>query len=227
MEVNGHNLEIISRYFGELTETQQSQIDQLGGLYSAWNDKINVISRKDIEHLYQRHVLHSLAIAAVFDFAPGMQVVDIGTGGGFPAIPLAIFFPETVFTAVDSIGKKLKVVEEIGAATGLKNIKTRHMRVEEISGTRFDVAVTRAVAPLQKLLEWTRNNLARSKETLEKFSNHPVNKNARLASGLIALKGGDLALEIQQSNKNPLVWEIEELFPETFFREKYVLQILT
>ena len=144
-------MEIILSYFPNLSEEQKRQFQSLQDLYTKWNQQINVISRKDIENLYLHHVLHSLAIARYIQFKPGTDVLDLGTGGGFPGLPLAILFPETRFLLVDYIGKKLKVVNEVAAAIGLTNIETRHMRVEEIKDKKFDFVVTRAVATLDKL----------------------------------------------------------------------------
>ncbi|MBC7889373.1 MAG: 16S rRNA (guanine(527)-N(7))-methyltransferase RsmG [Ferruginibacter sp.] len=202
-------MEIIKKYFADFTETQWNQLSALKDLYVEWNEKINVISRKDMDNFYEHHVLHSLAITTQFEFSPGMQVMDLGTGGGFPAIPLAIFFPDTEFHLVDSINKKLKVASEVAAAINLQNISTRHCRAEEIKNRKFDVVVSRAVAPLKDLLRW-------SKPLLKKGSN---------PGGLICLKGGDLALEISESNCKPAVWEIEKIFEEAFFKEKYLLHV--
>src|ERR1700761_7381590 len=143
MEEAASSLEVITGYFNDFTEQQVRQLSALGQIYHEWNAKINVISRKDIDSLYEKHVLHSLAIAAAFEFAPGMEVIDIGTGGGFPGIPLAIFFPQTKFHLVDSIGKKLKVVDAVREAIGLTNITTQHIRAEEIKPRKFDLAVSR------------------------------------------------------------------------------------
>jgi len=178
-----------------------------GDLYKEWNAKINVISRKNINSLYEKHILHSLAIAAAFDFQPDMEVIDIGTGGGFPGIPLAIFFPRTRFHLVDSIGKKIKVVDAIAAAIGLTNVTTAHIRAEEIKGRKFDAAVSRAVAPLRDLWTWSKPLLRRS------------------GSGLICLKGGDLSAEISASGLHPRIIEINQIFPLAYFKEKYLLQV--
>jgi 16S rRNA (guanine527-N7)-methyltransferase len=204
-------LEIVLQYFADFTPAQLQQLEALGPLYTEWNAKINVISRKDIDSLYEKHVLHSLAIAAAFSFAPGMEVIDIGTGGGFPGIPLAIFFPATKFHLVDSIGKKIKVVDAVREAIGLTNITTRHSRAEEIKDRKFDLAVSRAVAPLKDLHEWSRPLLRKPR---------PGNP-----SGLICLKGGDLAAEIAGSNTRPRIMEVYELFPLNEFREKYLLNV--
>ncbi|HVU95029.1 MAG TPA: 16S rRNA (guanine(527)-N(7))-methyltransferase RsmG [Puia sp.] len=204
-------LEIVLQYFSDFTPAQLQQLEALGPLYKEWNAKINVISRKDIDSLYEKHVLHSLAIAAAFTFAPGMEVIDIGTGGGFPGIPLAIFFPQTKFHLVDSIGKKLKVVDAVREATGLTNVTTRHTRAEDIKDRKFDLAVSRAVAPLKHLHAWSRPLLRKPR---------PGNP-----SGLICLKGGDLAAEISESNTRPRIMEVYELFPLSEFREKYLLNV--
>lgn len=207
-------METILQYFSDFTEKQLEQLSALQELYKEWNNKINVISRKDIDNLYEKHVLHSLSIAAVFAFSPGSEIIDIGTGGGFPGVPLAIFFPEARFHLVDSIAKKLKVVEAISNAIGLKNITTQHTRAEEIKNRKFDFAVSRAVAPLNELWSW-------SKPLLKK---KPEHGNPHFP-GLICLKGGDLADEIGHSRVNPRIMEISELFPLTFFKEKYILYI--
>ena len=214
MEKAAPNLGLIESYFNDFTADQLTQLRALQALYEEWNAKINVISRKDIDQLYQNHVLHSLAIAAVFSLPPCSKVIDIGTGGGFPGIPLAIFFPETEFLLVDSINKKLNVVREVVAATGLKNITTRHTRVEDIKDKKFDYAVSRAVAPLQDLWRWARPLLVKRGSE----GDYP-------ASGLICLKGGDLAHEISESGVKPRLVEIHDLFPEEYFKEKYLLYV--
>ena len=210
---------VLTKYFADFTPTQLEQFAQLEPLYKEWNEKINVISRKDIDSLYLKHVLHSLSIAALFDFQPGMQVIDIGCGGGFPGIPLAIFFPQVKFHMVDSINKKLNVVREVAKTIDLKNVTVQHTRAEEIKDRKFDVGISRAVAPLKELLQW---------------SKHLINRNANFKSpeagalvprGLICLKGGDLAAEISESHAKPLVWPISDLFEEDFFAEKFVLQV--
>ncbi len=182
-------------------------------MYNEWNSKINVISRKDIDSLYEKHVLHSLSIAAITTFSAGTTIIDIGTGGGFPGIPLAIFFPEVQFHLVDSIAKKLTVVNEVAAAIGLQNITTQHTRVEEIKNRKFDYALSRAVAPLKDLWRW-------SKPLIKKGHAQP------LANGLLCLKGGDLAMEVQESGTRPHVFEIGQMFKREYFREKYVLHVI-
>jgi len=225
MEKAAKNLELITNYFTDFTPRQVEQFSALPDLYSDWNSKINVISRKDIDSLYEKHVLHSLSIAAVFEWKPGMEVIDIGTGGGFPGIPLAIFFPEVQFHLVDSIGKKIKVVNGIKESLNLNNVSTQHIRAEEIKNRKFDSAVSRAVAPLKDLLIWSKP-LLKKKPSIRNIS--PVTSNGereeeQSTHGLICLKGGDLVKEIAESNTKPLSIEIYELFREEYFREKYIL----
>lgn len=218
-------MEIILKYFSDFTETQLQQFRQLEPLYKEWNEKINVISRKDIGSLYEKHVLHSLSIAAAFDLEAGMEVIDIGTGGGFPGIPLAIFFPEVKFHLVDSIAKKLKVVDAVAEGIGLKNITTQHTRAEEIKGRKFDMAVSRAVAPLKELWNWSKPLLRnRAQGTRDKVQ-ETRGFIGEIRAGLICLKGGDLAKEIQESGTRPRVMEVKELFDEEFFAEKYLLYV--
>lgn len=213
-------MEIVTRYFADFSPTQLQQLQQLKALYTEWNEKINVISRKDIDSLYEKHVLHSLAIAAIFDFAPGTQICDLGTGGGFPGVPLAIFFPEVQFHLTDSINKKLNVVREVSAAIGLTNLTTQHTRTEQITNRKFDFVVSRAVAPLKDLWKWSTPILkAKGQGKAAKAFDEPF------YGGLICLKGGDLTQEIQESGLQPLIWEIEQLFPEPFFQQKFVLGV--
>ncbi|HEY6900442.1 MAG TPA: 16S rRNA (guanine(527)-N(7))-methyltransferase RsmG [Puia sp.] len=217
MEEASKSLEIVRQYFSDFTPQQLQQLTALEELYKEWNTKINVISRKDNDSLYEKHVLHSLAIAAAFDFLPGMEVIDIGTGGGFPGVPLAIFFPETRFHLVDSIGKKLKVIEAVKEGAGIGNVTTQHSRAEEVKNRKFHVAVSRAVAPLKDLWTWAR-------PLLRKPAPHPDAENV-IPNGLICLKGGDLAAEISESGTKPKIMEIHDLFPLDYFREKYLLQV--
>jgi len=208
-------LEIVLKYFSDFTEQQLQQFSMLEALYTEWNEKINVISRKDIDSLYEKHVLHSLAIAALCPFDNGAQVVDIGTGGGFPGIPLAIFFPEVEFFLSDSIGKKIKVVQEVADAIGLKNVTARHTRVEEIKGRTFDYAVSRAVAPLSDLWRWVNPLIRRGQKSDE------------LPNGLVCLKGGNLTNEINDTGLKRIIqaWKVNDIFPEPFFEEKYVVYV--
>jgi 16S rRNA (guanine527-N7)-methyltransferase len=209
MEKAPENLELISRWFADFSPEQWRQLAALEDVYREWNEKINVISRKDIGSLYEKHVLHSLAIAAAFDLPDGAEVIDIGTGGGFPGIPLAIYFPKVQFHLVDSIGKKLKVVEAVCEAAALRNVSTQHIRAEEIKGRKFDVAVSRAVAPLKDLWSWSR----------------PLLKKGPTPYGLICLKGGDISAEVAESGCRPEGMEIREIFPLEWFREKYLLYV--
>ena len=200
MEKSAQDLELITRYFAEFTPEQLDQFKRLEELYTDWNQKINVITRKDMESLYEKHVLHSLSIAAVFDFKPGTQIIDLGTGGGFPGIPLAIFFPEVKFHLVDSIGKKIKVVQAVSEALGLKNVTAQHTRAEEIKNRKFDFVVSRAVAPLNELWKW-------SKPILKKSLAPEIQPGPDTKPGLICLKGGDLSQEISESAFAP-EWSI-------------------
>jgi 16S rRNA (guanine527-N7)-methyltransferase len=202
-------MEILTKYFTDFTDTQLQQFAALKDLYTDWNEKINVISRKDMNNFYEHHVLHSLAIATQFEFKKGAEIMDLGCGGGFPGIPLAIFFPDTKFHLVDSINKKLKVANEIALAIGLQNITTQHTRAEEIKNRKFDVVVSRAVAPLKDLWWWSK----------------PLLKKGQSPNGLICLKGGDLTKEIFESNCRPRVWEIEKIFSEPFFKDKFLLNV--
>ncbi len=204
---------LIEKYFSAFTPQQLEKFDALHDLYKQWNEKINVISRKDMDNFYLHHVLHSLAIAAQFEFKPGTHIMDLGCGGGFPGIPLAIFFPDVQFHLVDSINKKLTVVKEVAAATGINNITTRHCRAEDIKNRKFDTIVSRAVAPLKDLWFWSKPLLKKQ----ELPAGHP--------SGLICLKGGDLSKEIFESGERPLVWEIEKIFTEPYFKDKYLLWV--
>lgn len=224
MEKAPEGLEVITRFFADFTPRQLEQLAALNGLYHEWNEKINVISRKDIDSLYEKHVLHSLAIAAAFELKPGMDVIDIGTGGGFPGIPLAIFFPDTRFYLVDSIGKKLKVIEAVKEGIGLTNVVTRHTRAEEIKDRKFDLAVSRAVAPLKDLWHWSKP-LLKKPRPIPPDRQRPSDLGASPASGLICLKGGDLSAEISESGTRPKIMEVYEIFPLEEFREKYLLQV--
>jgi 16S rRNA (guanine527-N7)-methyltransferase len=206
-------MEILLKYFPDLTAKQIAQFEQLLPLYQDWNSKINVVSRKDIDELYERHVLHSLAIAKVAKFVEGTSILDLGTGGGFPTIPLAIFFPEVQFTAVDSIGKKIKVVNEVAQSIGLENVTGIHSRVEDIK-TRHDFIVSRAVAELQQLISWSRKLIK-----IKHINNVP--------NGYWILKGGNIKEEIKTLGNREYVdkYPIPKLYKEAFFEEKYVLYV--
>ena len=204
-------MELILKYFPDLTEEQKRQFAALYDLYTDWNSKINVISRKDIENLYEHHVLHSLGIAKVIRFKPGTKVMDLGTGGGFPGIPLAILFPEVQFHLVDSIGKKVRVSTEIARSIGLKNVTTRHARAEE-EKQLFDFVVSRAVMPLTDLLKIIRKNIS------------PKQQNA-LPNGLICLKGGELERETMPVKNKTTMWNLKEFFGEEFFETKKVVYV--
>jgi 16S rRNA (guanine527-N7)-methyltransferase len=201
--------ELIVKYFPDITAKQLQQFNRLPQLYEQWNRQINVISRKDIERLFERHVLHSLGIAKVISFLPGEKVLDVGTGGGFPGIPLAILFPETQFHLVDSIGKKIKVVNEVAAVLGLKNVKAFHQRAEEIN-EKFDFVVSRAVTRLKEFYPWVKG----------KFNKQSKNT---LPNGILYLKGGDLIEEIAESGLAVRQFHLKDYFEEEFFVTKQVI----
>ncbi|MBB2145351.1 16S rRNA (guanine(527)-N(7))-methyltransferase RsmG [Pedobacter sp. LMG 31464] len=203
--------DIILKYFKDLTAQQIAQFAQLYDLYSFWNAQINVISRKDIDELYERHILHSLAIAKFCSFKAGERVLDVGTGGGFPGIPLAILFPETDFHLVDSIGKKIKVVTEVAAALGLQNVKASHLRAEQITD-KYNFVVSRAVTRLIDFYPWIRGKFAKE------------NKNA-ISNGILYLKGGDLTEEIKESKLKAELYPLSAYFEEEFFDTKFVVYI--
>lgn len=203
--------QVISKHFSNLTEKQLRQFNSLKGLYHEWNAQINVISRKDEDNFYLHHVLHSLAIAKIINFQAGTRILDIGTGGGFPGIPLAILFPDTQFVLVDSIGKKIKVVNGVAESLGLKNVQGIHERVEKIPG-QFNFIVSRAVAPLGDLLFWTKDKLS------------PENNND-LANGWICLKGGDLTDELSKIKKHIRSYSISDWFEEEFFETKKIIYV--
>jgi len=203
--------DLILKYFKDLTEEQIAQFSQLYELYSFWNAQINVISRKDIDELYERHILHSLGIAKFCSFKAGESVLDVGTGGGFPGIPLAILFPETQFHLVDSIGKKIKVVTEVAAALGLKNVRASHLRAEQVTD-KYNFVVSRAVTRLIDFYPWIRGKFAKE------------NKNA-IQNGILYLKGGDLTEEIKESRLKAELHPLSAYFDEAFFETKYVVYI--
>lgn len=203
-------MDIIHKYFSNLSDTQIDQFSKLQELYQDWNLKINVVSRKDIDELYLRHVLHSLGIAKVIQFKPNSKVLDVGTGGGFPGIPLAILFPETQFHLVDSIGKKIKVVNEVVEGLGLQNVKTTHGRVEEVKDT-YDFIVSRAVAQMETFVRWTRGKINKKQQ-------HD------LKNGILYLKGGDLSEELQKYTSATL-YDLPDYFSEDFFETKKVVHL--
>ena len=204
-------MEIIQKYFPHLTEHQVEQFAQLEALYNDWNAKINVISRKAIQNLYEHHVLHSLGIAKVVNFKDDTTVMDLGTGGGLPGIPLAIIFPNVQFHLVDSIGKKVKVAQEVANAIGLKNVKFSHARAEEIK-EQYDFVVTRAVMPMVDLMKVARKNIKKEQHNA-------------VPNGIIALKGGELAGEIASMKNISTVWELSDFFEEEYFKTKKVVHV--
>ena len=204
-------MELIKKYYKDLTEIQLQQFAALDELYHDWNNKINVISRKDIDNLYEHHVLHSLAISRVLTFKEGTSLLDVGTGGGFPGIPLAILFPTSSFYLVDSIGKKVKVASEIASAIGLKNVTTMHCRAEELK-LKFDYVVSRAVMPLGDIIRITKKNIEK------------VQQNA-LPNGWICLKGGELEREIDKFKSLSSIFDISSYYEEDYFKEKKVVYV--
>ena len=205
------SVDIIKKYFKSLTDEQVKQFEQLGELYPEWNEKINVISRKDIENLYVNHILHSLGIAKFTDFKAGSKVLDMGTGGGLPGIPLAIMFPEVHFRLVDRIGKKIKVAQDIADRLGLKNVTTQHGDVKEVKGV-FDFVVSRAVMNLDDLVGFVRRSVSRT----------CINS---LPNGLICLKGGDLQAEVKKYKKLAMIADLKDYFEEEFFDTKKVVYV--
>lgn len=202
---------IVYKYFTQLTDTQQKQIDQLDELYRDWNAKINVISRKDIDGLYLHHVLHSMALSRILRFKPGTRILDFGTGGGFPGIPLAILFPECQFRLIDGTGKKIKVAQAVADAIGLKNVEAVHRRGEE-EKDKFDFIVSRAVMPLPDLVKIVRKNIAREQHNA-------------LSNGLLVLKGGNLKEEIRPFKNIVELTPLSDYFEEEWFREKYAIYL--
>src|ERR1043165_9878470 len=205
------DISIILRYFPDVTQKQQEQFAQLQSLYEHWNSQINVISRKDIDLLYERHVLHSLGIAKVMKFADGTNVMDVGCGGGFPGIPLAILFPESNFYLVDSIGKKIKVVNEVEQAIGLKNLRAEHKRAEEVK-EKFEFVVSRAVTEFPVFYRWVQN----------KFTKKQFNP---LPNGILYLKGGDLSEEFKDFQKRAVFYDLKDHYQEEFFETKKVVYV--
>ncbi len=205
------SVDIIYRYFPKLSEKQREQFRQLGECYPHWNAQINVVSRKDIDSLYLHHVLHSLGIAKFTNFVPGTRILDVGTGGGFPGIPLAILFPAVHFHLVDSIGKKIKVVREVAAAIGLENVEADHIRAEQLD-EKYDFVVSRAVTRLIEFYPWVVNRFLKK------------DKNA-IPNGILYLKGGDLREELKESKLNAEVYPLADYFEEEFFETKHIVYI--
>lgn len=201
----------ILKYFPDLTSLQVKQFEALGELYTHWNAQINVISRKDMDEFYTRHVLHSLGIAKVMKFAPGSKILDIGTGGGFPGIPLAILFPQVQFVLVDSIGKKIKVVNEVSESLGLQNVEAYHLRAEQVK-EHFDFVVSRAVTSMEQFLPWCQNKFR--KEQLNAFPN-----------GILYLKGGDLTEELKPVKQAIDIFNLADIFEDEFFETKKVVYV--
>jgi 16S rRNA (guanine527-N7)-methyltransferase len=204
-------MKLILKYFPDITDEQKRQFEMLEPLYKEWNEQINVVSRKDIDELYTRHILHSLAIAKIVDFKDGSKILDVGTGGGFPGIPLAILFPKTHFFLVDSIGKKIKVVKEVANALGLKNLEADHIRAEEVK-FKYDFIVSRAVTNLPKFNRWIRG----------KFN---LNSRHKVKNGLLYLKGGDLTEELKEAGRKHELYDIPDFFEEEFFETKKVVYL--
>ena len=204
-------MEIIQKYFPNLSERQQQQFAALDALYRDWNAKINVISRKDIDNLYEHHVLHSLGIAKMLNFKPGTKILDFGTGGGFPGIPLAILFPECQFKLIDGTGKKIRVAQEVSNAIGLKNCQPEHLRGEEEKG-KYDFIVSRAVMPLSDLAKIVKKNVAKEQHNA-------------LPNGVLCLKGGDLQAELQPYRHIVDSMDLSQRFDEDWFKEKYVVYL--
>lgn len=205
------DITLITKYFPKITVAQRAQFEQLQDLYSFWNGQINVISRQDIENLYEKHILHSLGIAKVLQFKPGSEILDVGTGGGFPGVPLAILFPDCQFHLVDSIGKKIKVVTEVALALGLKNLTAQHERAENVTGD-FDFIVSRAVTRLKPFFGWVQN-----KVTKNQFN--------ELKNGILYLKGGDLEEELLEFGKKYKLYSLSDYFEEDFFETKKVVYV--
>ena len=205
-------MEIIKKYFPDLTPRQEEQFGQLGELYRFWNEQINVVSRQDVDNLYERHILHSLGIAKVMQFKPMTEILDVGTGGGFPGVPLAILFPNSQFHLVDSIGKKIRVVEEVSKAVGLTNLRAEQKRAELVPAAAYDFIVSRAVTRLTPFYGWVKTKVHKNQ-----FND--------LKNGILYLKGGDLTEELQELGKKTTVYELSDYFTEAFFETKKVVYV--
>jgi 16S rRNA (guanine527-N7)-methyltransferase len=205
------DIKLLTKYFPNLTEVQKTQFQKAVDAYIIWNAQINVVSRKDMENIVEKHFLHSLGIAKVCQFTPGTEILDIGTGGGFPGIPLAIMFPDVQFHLVDSIGKKIKVVDEVVAAVGLKNVTSQHERAQNVNGY-YDFVVSRAVTRMQPFLEWIKDK---------------VNKNQfnKIDNGILYLKGGDLTEELKETERKYRIYDLDKYFKEEFFETKKVVHL--
>ncbi|MDI9878901.1 16S rRNA (guanine(527)-N(7))-methyltransferase RsmG [Flectobacillus longus] len=202
---------LIEKYFPQLTEKQKAQFAQLGELYREWNERINVVSRQDIENIYEKHILHSLGIAKVVNFKDFSEILDVGTGGGFPGIPLAIMFPHCQFHLIDSIGKKIKVVTEVASALGLENVRAEQIRAEQVDG-EYDFIVSRAVTRITPFYGWVKGKVN-------------INCYNKLKNGILYLKGGDLGEELKELGKKTRTFELHEYFTEEFFETKKVIHV--
>lgn len=205
------DIDLLLKYFPDLSSEQLSKFSALGPLYKYWNEKVNVISRQDIQHLYLRHILHSLAIARFIGFPSDCKVIDVGTGGGFPGIPLAIFFPEVKFTLIDSIGKKIKVVKEIVQEISCLNVEAENIRAENIK-SKFDFVISRAVASMPVFIDWVKPIIR-------------LNQQQKPGNGVIALKGGDLTLELSKFSEKANIISISDYFEEDFFASKKIVYL--
>ncbi|TVP46933.1 MAG: 16S rRNA (guanine(527)-N(7))-methyltransferase RsmG [Mongoliibacter sp.] len=204
-------MELLLKYFPNLSAEQIEKFEKLGGMYADWNEKINVISRKDVEHFYERHVLHSLGIAKVIEFEPGTKILDLGTGGGFPGIPLAIMFPECHFHLVDSIGKKITVVKDVAKQLKLSNVEAQQARAETLV-RRYDFVISRAVTRFTNFIPWVKG----------KFRKEDINE---MQNGLLLLKGGDVDQEMEERNVGYITYHLEDYFKEDFFETKKVVYV--
>ncbi|MCA6073723.1 16S rRNA (guanine(527)-N(7))-methyltransferase RsmG [Fulvivirga sedimenti] len=202
---------IVERYFNGLSDVQKDQFQQLGALYAEWNQQINVISRKDTDHFYEHHVLHSLGIARIISFEPGTKILDVGTGGGFPGIPLAILFPDCRFHLVDSIGKKIKVVNAVADSLGLSNVSAEAIRAEQVKG-KYDFVVSRAVTRMKPFLQWVSNKISHEQRN-------------GLPNGVLYLKGGDLSDEMSEIKRNFEIFDLSDYYTEDFFETKKVVYV--